>query len=155
MTTIVVLFNLRPEVAPETYEAWAKRTDLPLVRAQGSVAGFDVLRSQGLLGSDAKQIERSVDIDFMRPFRNMLGTRRQQRRQMHDLRDFVHGHDLLHETPITDVAQMQVIQMLPDLLSGIADIDGDHVDIRVLRKDANQAMADFAGGTGDENASAW
>ena len=54
MTTIVVLFNLRPEVAPETYEAWAKRTDLPLVRAQGSVAGFDVLRSQGLLGSDAK-----------------------------------------------------------------------------------------------------
>lgn len=49
---IVVLFNLRPEVTPDAYEAWARSTDIPAVRSLGSVTRFDVLRATGLLGSD-------------------------------------------------------------------------------------------------------
>ena len=50
MTTIVVLFNLKPGVDIARYEAWARSTDLPLVNALPSVSGFRVQRAQGLLG---------------------------------------------------------------------------------------------------------
>jgi hypothetical protein len=50
MTTIVVLFNLKPGVRADEYEAWARGTDLPNVNALRSVHGFRVLRSAGLLG---------------------------------------------------------------------------------------------------------
>ena len=50
MSTIIVLFNLKagPDVA--AYEHWARTTDLPIVNALPSVAGFEVLRTTGLLG---------------------------------------------------------------------------------------------------------
>lgn len=50
---VFVLFNLRPGVDPAEYEAWARATDIPVVRGLGSVSGFDVYRATGLLGSDA------------------------------------------------------------------------------------------------------
>jgi len=50
MATIIVLFNLRAGVTPADYEAWARRTDLPIVIALPSVEGFEVLRTTGLLG---------------------------------------------------------------------------------------------------------
>ena len=50
---IVVLFNLKPGVAVEAYEAWARATDMPGVRGMESVGDFQVYRN-GLLGSDAK-----------------------------------------------------------------------------------------------------
>jgi hypothetical protein len=54
MTPIIVLFNLKAGVSPETYEAWAKSTDLPIVRGLKSIGGFDVYKSKGLLrGGDA------------------------------------------------------------------------------------------------------
>lgn len=49
MPTLIVLFNLKPGASVEQYEAWAKSTDLPIVRALPSVASFDVFRAQGLL----------------------------------------------------------------------------------------------------------
>jgi hypothetical protein len=49
MTPIIVLFNLKPGVSPEAYEAWARSTDLPIVRGLKSIAGFDVYKSKGLL----------------------------------------------------------------------------------------------------------
>lgn len=52
MTTIVVLFNLKEGVSVEDYEAWARTTDIPGVRGLKSIAGFDVLRTTGLLGTD-------------------------------------------------------------------------------------------------------
>lgn len=48
MPTLVVLFNLKEGVGAERYEAWARRTDLPVVRSLSSVAAFDVYRAQGL-----------------------------------------------------------------------------------------------------------
>lgn len=50
MQTIVVLFNLKPGVSTDTYEQWARATDLPIVNALASVSGFEVLKSTGLLG---------------------------------------------------------------------------------------------------------
>ncbi len=54
MTIVVVLFNLKAGVSVADYEAWATSTDLPIVRALKSIGGFDVYRSNGLLGSTDK-----------------------------------------------------------------------------------------------------
>ncbi|HEX7006293.1 MAG TPA: REDY-like protein HapK [Alphaproteobacteria bacterium] len=54
MAIMVVLFNLKPGVAPEEYERWARESDVPAVNALESVERFRVYRSLGLLGSDAK-----------------------------------------------------------------------------------------------------
>ena len=62
MTTIIVLFNLKDGVSDADYEAWAKGTDLPMVRGLTSVSAFDVYRSTGLLGSDAPPPYRYVEI---------------------------------------------------------------------------------------------
>lgn len=53
MTTIVVLFNLKPGTDSGVYEEWARARDLPTVNALDSVDQFEVLRSAGLLMSDA------------------------------------------------------------------------------------------------------
>ena len=51
---IIVLFNLQAGADPAAYEKWARSTDIPGVRALGSVADFQVYRLTGLLGSDGK-----------------------------------------------------------------------------------------------------
>jgi hypothetical protein len=53
MAKIIVLFNLKPGVSAADYEAFARQTDLPIVNALPSVRGFEVLKSQGLLGGGA------------------------------------------------------------------------------------------------------
>lgn len=52
MTTLVVLFNLKEGADRDAYERWAVQTDLATVRKLPSVAGFQVLKSHGLFGSD-------------------------------------------------------------------------------------------------------
>ncbi|MCB8881396.1 hypothetical protein ACELLULO517_14195 [Acidisoma cellulosilytica] len=49
---IFVLFNLKPGVSKAEYLAWAKQTDLPIVRGLDSVASFEVFEVTSLLGSD-------------------------------------------------------------------------------------------------------
>lgn len=49
---IIVLFNLLPDADARAYESWARTTDIPGVRALGSVRDFQVYRTIGLLGSD-------------------------------------------------------------------------------------------------------
>ncbi len=68
---ILVLFNLKPGVDPAAYEAWARTTDIPGVRALGSVADFRVHRVTGLLGSDAPApyaYAETIDITGLDPF---------------------------------------------------------------------------------------
>lgn len=48
---VIVLFNLKPDVAPADYEDWARTRDIPGVRSLPSVDDFTVLRTTGLLGS--------------------------------------------------------------------------------------------------------
>lgn len=62
MLTVVVLFNLKPGVKAGDYEAWARSTDLPIVNKLPSVREFRVLRSRGLLGSDAEAPYQYVEI---------------------------------------------------------------------------------------------
>ncbi len=62
MTTLVVLFNLKAGVAASDYEQWAKTTDLPMVRALKSVAGFDVYRASGILGSESPSPYAYVEV---------------------------------------------------------------------------------------------
>lgn len=61
-TRIIALFNLKPGVDPAAYEAWARETDLPTVRGLGSIAGFQVLRATGVLGSEAAPPYAYVEI---------------------------------------------------------------------------------------------
>jgi hypothetical protein len=54
MTTIIVLFNLKPGASIADYEQWAKTKDLPTVNnLTNSVQNFRILRMQNMLGSDA------------------------------------------------------------------------------------------------------
>lgn len=53
MQTLIVLFRLKPGTDRSAYEAWARTTDLPVVRQLPSVAGFEVFRAAGLFGSAA------------------------------------------------------------------------------------------------------
>jgi hypothetical protein len=59
---IVVLFNLRPGVTPEAYEAWAVANDLPTVRGLGSVAGFRVHALTGLLFGEGKPPYQYIEV---------------------------------------------------------------------------------------------
>ncbi len=52
MTYLIVLFNLKSGASPKAYETWARNTDIPNVRALGSIAGFDVFRTVSVRGSD-------------------------------------------------------------------------------------------------------
>lgn len=62
MKTLVVLFSLKPGTDVGAYEAWARSTDLPVVRNLPSVTSFDVFRTASLLGSDAKPPYDYVEI---------------------------------------------------------------------------------------------
>jgi hypothetical protein len=68
---LIALFNLKPGVSPESYEAWAKSVDLPIVNALPSVDEFTVWRATGKLGSDEPvpyQYIEIIDVDDMAQF---------------------------------------------------------------------------------------
>ena len=62
MTKLIVLFKLIDEQRRPEYEAWARSTDLPIVRGLSSVTGFEVHRAEGLLGSDERPPYDYVEI---------------------------------------------------------------------------------------------
>lgn len=77
MTTIIVLFNLKPGVSRDDYEAWALGTDIPNVRGLKSVSEFSVLRASGLLGSEDKspfEYFEIIRVDDMALFGEEVGT---------------------------------------------------------------------------------
>ncbi len=59
---IIVLFNLKPGADVAAYEAWAKATDLPVVRALPSINDFQVYRSTGLLMGEGKPAYAYIEI---------------------------------------------------------------------------------------------
>jgi hypothetical protein len=50
MTTIVVLFNLKPGISVADYEKFAREMDIPEVNRLPSVDRFEVLKANGLMG---------------------------------------------------------------------------------------------------------
>lgn len=82
MPQIIVLFNLKSDADRDAYEQWAKTTDLPTVRGLGAVDGFDVLRTQNMLGGDAAppyQYVEVIRINDMVRFREEVGTETMQK----------------------------------------------------------------------------
>ena len=53
MTTLIVLFNLKPGASADAYERWAVETDIATVRSLDNCDGFDLFRCSGTLGGDA------------------------------------------------------------------------------------------------------
>lgn len=76
-TRIIALFNLKSGVSAADYEAWARAKDIPTVNGLKSVDRFEVFKSAGLLGSDAKPpyayIE-IIDVNDMETFGGEVGT---------------------------------------------------------------------------------
>ncbi len=62
MPTMIVLFNLRDGVDEAIDEEWARSVDVPAVGRLRSIDSFRVLRSSGVLGSDAAAPYRYVEI---------------------------------------------------------------------------------------------
>lgn len=62
MTTIIVLFNLKENVAINQYEKWAKETDLPTAGSLPSVEQFDLLKTEGLIMSDEQPPYEYIEI---------------------------------------------------------------------------------------------
>ena len=62
MTTIIVLFNLKPGISVDHYEPWARATDLPAVNGLEAVEKFEVLRSTGLLSGGAASPYQYVEV---------------------------------------------------------------------------------------------
>ena len=82
MTTLIVLFNLREGVSPETYERWAAETDLPTVRTLRHCRSFDVFRGLNLLGTDQPtpfQYVEVIEIDDLPAFREEASTETMRR----------------------------------------------------------------------------
>lgn len=68
---IIVLFNLRPGVKVEDYEAWARAVDLPGVNGLNSVDRFVVLKATGLLGTEGHppyDYVEIIDVNDMQKF---------------------------------------------------------------------------------------
>ncbi|MFN7053940.1 REDY-like protein HapK [Hyphomonas sp.] len=61
-TRIVALFNLKPGISAADYENWARTKDIPTVNGLKSVDKFEVFRSSGLLGSEAKPPYAYIEI---------------------------------------------------------------------------------------------
>lgn len=81
-TRIVALFNLKPGISAEDYENWAKTKDIPTVNGLKSVNAFEVFRSSGLLGSEARPpyayIE-IIDVNDMDVFGGEVSTEKMQK----------------------------------------------------------------------------
>lgn len=59
---IIVLFNLRPEVAVADYEEWAVKTDIPIVNDLRSVKSFTVHKMDSVLGSDTAPPYQYIEV---------------------------------------------------------------------------------------------
>jgi hypothetical protein len=90
---IVVLFNLKPGASREDYENWARSTDIPNVNALPSVSSFSVLRTTGLLGSDATapyEYVELLDVGDMEQLGSDISTETMQRIAA-EFQDFADG----------------------------------------------------------------
>jgi len=77
MMRVIAMFNLKPGVSVEDYEAWARGVDLPTVNGLGSVSSFRVFKTTGLLGGDAPApyaYVETIDIEDMDGFWKDVGS---------------------------------------------------------------------------------
>ena len=82
MTQLIVLFNLKDGVEPSAYEAWAKSTDLPIVRGLASIKNFSIYRASGQLGSEETppyQYIEVISIGDMARFGDEVGSETMQK----------------------------------------------------------------------------
>jgi hypothetical protein len=99
---IVVLFNLKPGASREDYENWARSTDIPNVNALSSVSSFSVLRTTGLLGSDAAapyEYVELLDVGDMAQLGSDISTETMQRIAA-EFQDFADGPAFMLTEPL-------------------------------------------------------
>lgn len=52
MVRMVAVFNLKEGVTPEEYEAWARKTDPPMMAKLRSITSYGAYRTTGLLNGE-------------------------------------------------------------------------------------------------------
>ncbi|MCU0467586.1 MAG: hypothetical protein MUF58_03220 [Arcicella sp.] len=72
MKTLIVLFNLKEGVSADDYEQFAKELDIPTVKGLKSVSDFQVFKSQGIFGSDAKPPYQYVEVIHFESIENLV-----------------------------------------------------------------------------------
>ena len=89
MTSVVVVFNLKAGVDPARYEAWARQTDVPNVKALASVRDFRVLRVAALMSGAAApyQYVEIIELDSLDALRADVKSELMQR-VSREFRDF-------------------------------------------------------------------
>jgi hypothetical protein len=78
---LIALFNLRPGIAAEAYEQWARTVDLPTVNALPSIEKFEVFRVTGtLVAGEASPYAYAeiIDVRDMAAFGQDVGTETMQ-----------------------------------------------------------------------------
>ena len=73
---VFVLFNLKPGVDRDEYEAWARSTDLPIVNRLESVTEFRVFKTAGLFSGEPAPYEyiETIDVSDMELFGKNVST---------------------------------------------------------------------------------
>ena len=69
---VFFLNRLREGVDADEYEAWIRRVDYPIARAQGAITGYTVARIEGTLGAEGEspydylEVIEIIDLDAYR-----------------------------------------------------------------------------------------
>src|SRR6516225_8909662 len=69
---VFFLNRLREGVDADEYEAWIRRVDYPIARAQGAITGYTVSRIEGTLGAEGEspydylEVIEIIDLDAYR-----------------------------------------------------------------------------------------
>ncbi len=62
MSKIIILYRLKPNVSPETFEAWTRGTDYPTMRGLSRVSSFVTHRAERLLMGDSKPSADYIEV---------------------------------------------------------------------------------------------
>jgi len=63
-----VTFRLKPGVAPDEYEEWFRRENVPAVRKMGTIKSYQVWRVVGAMEGDPPQFLEAMEIDDREAF---------------------------------------------------------------------------------------
>ena len=100
---------------------------------------------------ELQQVQRAFDVDLVRRNRRELRPRREQRRQVEDQVDLELRHEPLEQRLVGDRPGDLAIDLARDRLVQPRHIERDDAAVAAFCKLADEAMADFAAGPGDDD----
>src|SRR6185295_18331522 len=100
---------------------------------------------------ELEQVERSLDVDFVRRHRRELGAGREQRREVKDPVDLEFRHHALEQRLVDDRAGDLAIDLPGDRVLEPRDVDRDDATVPLLGEAIDEAVADLSTGPGNDD----